>query len=44
MAILGRNDKCPCGSAKKYKKCCIDKEILKFENPKTHINLDDVKN
>ena len=21
----GRNDKCPCGSDKKYKKCCIDK-------------------
>lgn len=20
-----RNDPCPCGSAKKYKKCCIDK-------------------
>jgi len=22
---LGRNKKCPCGSGKKYKKCCIDK-------------------
>ncbi len=22
----GRNDPCPCGSGKKYKKCCIDKE------------------
>lgn len=21
---VGRNDKCPCGSGKKYKKCCID--------------------
>jgi len=21
----GRNDPCPCGSGKKYKKCCIDK-------------------
>lgn len=21
---IGRNDKCPCGSGKKYKKCCID--------------------
>ena len=20
---IGRNDKCPCGSGKKYKKCCI---------------------
>jgi len=22
----GRNDPCPCGSGRKYKKCCIDKE------------------
>tara|TARA_R100001082_G_C4240548_1_gene107132 strand:+ start:288 stop:440 length:153 start_codon:yes stop_codon:yes gene_type:complete len=21
---LGRNDKCACGSGKKYKKCCIN--------------------
>src|SRR5438094_549584 len=21
----GRNDPCPCGSGKKYKKCCLDK-------------------
>ena len=21
----GRNDPCPCGSGKKYKKCCINK-------------------
>ncbi|MFY4859756.1 SEC-C metal-binding domain-containing protein [Aliarcobacter butzleri] len=24
---IGRNDKCPCGSGKKYKKCCIGKMI-----------------
>ena len=23
---LGRNDKCPCASGKKYKQCCLDKE------------------
>lgn len=23
---IGRNDKCPCGSNKKYKVCCINKE------------------
>lgn len=23
---IGRNDPCPCGSAKKYKRCCIDKK------------------
>ena len=22
---IGRNDPCPCGSGKKYKNCCIDK-------------------
>jgi uncharacterized protein len=24
-AKIGRNDPCPCGSGKKYKKCCMDK-------------------
>jgi len=24
---LGRNDPCPCGSGKKYKKCCLGKEV-----------------
>jgi yecA family protein len=24
---VGRNEPCPCGSGKKYKKCCIDKPI-----------------
>ena len=24
-AKIGRNDPCPCGSGKKYKKCCLDK-------------------
>lgn len=23
----GRNDPCPCGSGKKYKKCCMDKDL-----------------
>ncbi|HNI57821.1 MAG TPA: SEC-C metal-binding domain-containing protein [Elusimicrobiota bacterium] len=22
MKTIGRNDPCPCGSGKKYKKCC----------------------
>ena len=25
MVIVGRNDKCPCGSMRKFKKCCINK-------------------
>jgi len=24
---VGRNDPCPCGSGKKYKKCCLLKEM-----------------
>jgi hypothetical protein len=24
---LGRNDLCPCGSGKKYKRCCMDNKI-----------------
>ncbi len=27
----GRNDPCPCGSGKKYKKCCIDKLVIPVE-------------
>ncbi|RLD63238.1 MAG: hypothetical protein DRI84_09935 [Bacteroidetes bacterium] len=23
---VGRNDPCPCGSGKKYKKCCMKKQ------------------
>ena len=23
---LGRNEPCPCGSGRKYKKCCLEKE------------------
>jgi len=26
MATLGRNDACPCGSGKKYKKCCLARD------------------
>ena len=27
MAKISRNAPCPCGSGKKYKKCCLDKDI-----------------
>lgn len=31
---IGRNDPCPCGSGKKYKKCCLGKEDdYDFANP-----------
>ena len=26
---IGRNDPCPCGSGKKYKNCCLDKDLKK---------------
>lgn len=26
VAKIGRNDSCPCGSGKKYKKCCFEKD------------------
>ncbi|WP_379136636.1 SEC-C metal-binding domain-containing protein [Paenibacillus sp. sgz500958] len=29
---VGRNELCPCGSGKKYKKCCIDKESAVMES------------
>jgi len=27
----GRNDKCPCGSGKKFKQCCINKPLVTDE-------------
>ena len=29
---VGPNDPCPCGSGKKYKKCCRDKDIAAGRN------------
>jgi hypothetical protein len=28
MATVGRNEPCPCGSGKKYKKCCMSKDTV----------------
>ena len=28
----GRNDPCPCGSGKKYKKCCLPKDATSVAN------------
>ncbi|MEE9287487.1 MAG: SEC-C metal-binding domain-containing protein, partial [Gammaproteobacteria bacterium] len=25
---IGRNDPCPCGSGRKYKKCCLGKNAV----------------
>ena len=27
MAKIGRNEPCPCGSGKKYKRCCLTKGV-----------------
>ena len=32
LSKIGRNDKCPCGSGKKYKKCCLGKETSALES------------
>lgn len=32
---MGRNVRCPCGSGKKYKKCCIEKESIE----KDHVDI-----
>jgi hypothetical protein len=36
-AKIGRNDPCPCGSGKKYKKCCMEKDekekVIPFPGP-----------
>lgn len=35
MSKVGRNEPCPCGSEKKYKKCCIDKKKIRSVPVKT---------
>jgi uncharacterized protein len=30
---VGRNDPCPCGSGKKYKNCCLQKEQQQKRSP-----------
>lgn len=46
MGKIGRNETCPCGSGKKYKKCCIDKvDDLTFMEPSNFIkNFKEIKN
>ncbi|WP_406657389.1 SEC-C metal-binding domain-containing protein [Methanolobus sp. ZRKC2] len=35
MTKIGRNERCPCGSGKKYKKCCINKDQESVKNQKS---------
>ena len=33
---IGRNEPCPCGSGKKYKKCCRDKDLAAERGQQTN--------
>ncbi len=35
MSKIGRNDECPCGSGRKYKRCCLSRNII---IPQKHAN------
>lgn len=35
IPVVGRNEPCPCGSGKKFKKCCIDKSYIED----THVDI-----
>jgi mRNA-degrading endonuclease RelE of RelBE toxin-antitoxin system len=32
VARIGRNDRCPCGSGKKYKRCCLEQDLRKLRD------------
>ena len=42
MKKLGRNNPCPCGSGKKYKKCCLNKSAPKMNF--VYTDLDQLSN
>jgi hypothetical protein len=42
MTKIGRNNRCPCGSGKKYKKCCLAKDGLARKTSSTQIATIDV--
>jgi hypothetical protein len=42
LSQIGRNDPCPCGSGKKYKKCCLPKDEEKERLEREHENVTDV--
>lgn len=45
MDKIGRNDPCPCGSGKKYKKCCLEKPDLNevVRKARQKFNLESIK-
>jgi hypothetical protein len=46
---VGRNEPCPCGSGKKYKKCCLEKDenpfcdLLPVNPPHARLNRDEIE-
>ena len=44
MKKPGRNAPCPCGSGKKYKKCCLHTSIPKTGGTLVYTDLDDLSN
>ena len=41
---INRNDKCPCGSGKKYKNCCLSSGKFEHMHQLTNIEAANVKN
>jgi len=41
LSKIGRNDMCPCGSGKKYKKCCLGKETSAVESIMQLVNKEE---
>lgn len=44
MKKIGRNEPCPCGSGKKYKKCCINVPSLTKGGNFVYTDLDNLSN
>ncbi len=40
MSKVGRNEPCPCGSGKKYKKCCGNSKVIEFPSTTIKEELD----
>lgn len=39
---IGRNSPCPCGSGKKYKKCCLGKDQFTPSAPPSHRSIEEI--
>ena len=39
VAKIGRNDPCHCGSGKKYKRCCLEKDRVRLADPSPYEGL-----